>query len=77
MKKKGRGHGPVPFLFGRQLDLFQLHVGEAEDFLQSVELIRTLVENALDSRVDQHLEAVNAGRVRNVGAPGEGRRAGP
>jgi hypothetical protein len=31
-----------------------------------MKLVRLLVKDVLDSRINQHLEAVNAGRVRDI-----------
>src|SRR5262249_18301984 len=52
-------------LSGRR-DLLERDVGMTHQLLDGVQLVRLLVEDALDAGVDEHLEAVNAGGVRDV-----------
>src|SRR5579871_1232832 len=47
-------------------DPLEADVAPPEQLVEGVELVLALVEDAPDARVDQHLEAVDAGRVRDV-----------
>src|SRR5581483_7777566 len=58
-----RRHRPGP---GSQRDSLELHVGVAEHLLERLPLVLVLVEDAADARVDEHLQAVDARRVRDV-----------
>src|SRR5205814_99807 len=49
-----------------RLDALQPHVGVAQQLVERVPLVLVLVEDAADARVDEHLQAVNAGGVRDV-----------
>src|SRR5437763_16920358 len=49
-----------------RLDTLQPHLGVAQQLVERVPLVLVLVEDAADARVDEHLEAVNAGGVRDV-----------
>ena len=60
-------------------DLLQRDVGVPQQLLEGVQLVRLLVEDALDAGVDQHLEAMDARRVRDVdvGVADRRRRSSP
>src|SRR2546425_6512648 len=49
-----------------RLHALERHVGVAEQLLERRPLVLVLVEDAPDAGVDQHLQAVNARRVRDV-----------
>src|SRR5689334_16003658 len=51
---------------GSRRDALEVDVGVAEELAERVALVLALVEDALDARVDEHLQAVNARRMGDV-----------
>src|SRR5213593_4228344 len=49
-----------------RLDALEPNLRVAEQLVERLSLVLALVEDAADARVDEHLQAVNAGRVRDV-----------
>src|SRR5438552_8415291 len=49
-----------------RLDALEPNLRVAEQLVERLSLVLALVEDAADTRVDEHLQAVNAGRVRDV-----------
>src|SRR4029077_18774849 len=49
-------------------DLLERDIGVRQQLLDGVQLVRLLVEDPLDAGIDEHLEAVDARRVRDVDA---------
>src|SRR3989475_9285099 len=58
--------GRVDRALASRLDALERHVGVTEQLLERRPLVLVLVVDAPDARVHQHLEAVNARRVRDV-----------
>src|SRR4029453_6023958 len=60
-----RGRRSTPGASARW-NLLQGHVGILPQLVERLQLVRLLVEDAFDARVDENLEAVDARRVRDV-----------
>src|SRR5205814_8136264 len=50
-----------------RLDALQPHLGVAQQLVERVPLVLVLVEDAADARGDEHLQAANAGGLRDGG----------